>query len=117
MATFSYLYTMQATGFIDVDNIGEVALSIRNDFAQERIIIVTTDLGETTILRFGDRYDSGDVNDSSFLLMDRMQFNSVKIERIVDKFINDSKFCTTQVIEITKEEALDRIIDFRESLG
>lgn len=114
MATFSYLYTMQATGFIDVENIGEVALSIRNDFLQEKILIVSTDLGETTILKFGPRYDSGKVNDTAEFLFERMQYNSAKIERIIDKYINDAKFCTTQVTQITKEEAMERIIDFRE---
>lgn len=117
MFSFEYLYTQQATGQVDIENIGEFALSCTNDIFQEYILIVTTKDGFTQILRYGPHVIDNDTN-----LIPRMcsyniiPFEIQKISNIITKFINEPRKQITQCTVIDKETALERIIDLRELL-
>ena len=45
-----------------------------------------------------------------------IDFSDYKIDKTIEKFINDPKFRTTQVTIIDREDALDRITDLKEFL-
>jgi len=117
MFSFEYLYTQQATGQVDIENIGEFALSCTNDIFQEYILIVTTKDGFTQILQYGPHVMNNDTN-----LIPRMcnyniiSFETQKISSIITKFINDPKKQITQCTVIDKETALERMVDLRELL-
>ena len=117
MRTYEYLYETKATGFLEVENIGEVCLLAHNDFLQEQLLIVHTDMGKTKILQFGPVYvDNVQPPTSCSFTFSEIDFNDYKIDKAIDKFINDAKFRTTQITVIELEDALDRIIDLREFL-
>jgi hypothetical protein len=115
MRSYEYLYEVKATGFIDIENIGEVCLSATNDFLQEKILIVHTEYGKTRVIQYGPIYvDNVQRPTSSKYTYDEFDYNDSKLDKIIDKFINDPKFMTTQVVEIPLDEAEGRIIDFLE---
>jgi hypothetical protein len=117
MRTYEYLYETKATGFLEVENIGEVCLLAHNDFLQEQLLIVHTDMGKTKIMQFGPVYvDNVQPPTNCSFTFSEIDFSDYKIDKAIDKFINDAKFRTTQVTVIELEEALDRIIDLREFL-
>ena len=117
MRSYEYLYEVKATGFIDIENIGEVCLSATNDFLQERILIIHTEYGKTKVLQYGPVYvDHVQTPLNSQYTYGEFDYDDRKIDKIIDKFINEPKFSTTQVTEISYEDAMDRIIDFREYL-
>jgi hypothetical protein len=115
--SYEYLYEVKATGFIDIDNIGEVCLSATNNFLQEKILVIHTEYGKTKVLQYGPVYvDNVQTPLNAQYTYEEFDYNDRKIDKIIDKFINEPKFSTTQVTEISYEEAIDRIIDFREYL-
>ena len=117
MRTYEYLYEVKATGFLEIENIGECALVANNDFLQEQVLIITTEMGKTKILQYGpvfvDNVQSPTEVTYSYYEID---FSDYKIDKRIEKFINDAKFRTTQVRVVDIEEALDRITDLREFL-
>ena len=117
MRTYEYLYEVKATGFLEIENIGECALIANNDFLQEQALIITTEMGKTKILQYGpvfvDNVQSPSEVTYSYCEID---FSDYKIDKRIEKFINDAKFRTTQVKVVDIEEALDRITDLREFL-
>lgn len=118
MATYSYLYEITATGFIDIENVGETCLSITNNFLQEKILIIHTEYGKTKVIQYGPVYvDQADlVPPHVSYTYSEFDFNQHKIDTIIDKFINDPKFGTTQCVEIDFDTAKERIIDLRSFL-
>jgi hypothetical protein len=117
MRTYEYLYEVKATGFLEIENIGECALVANNDFLQEQVLIITTELGKTKILKFGPVFvDNVQPPISVQYTFDEIDFSEYKIDKAIDKFINDAKFRTTQVKVVDIDEALDRVIDLREFL-
>ena len=117
MRTFEYLYETKATGFLEVENIGECCLVANNDFMQEQILIVTTSLGKTKIIQYGPVFvDNVQPPLDVTYTYCEIDFSDYKIDKRIEKFINDPKFRTTQVRQIDLEEALEYITDLREFL-
>ena len=117
MRTYEYLYETKATGFLEIENIGECCLIANNDFLQEQVLIVSTTMGKTKIIQYGPIFVDNvqpptDIQYSFY----EFDFSDYKIDKRIDKFINDPKFRTTQVRVVELDEALDRIIDLREFL-
>ena len=117
MRTYEYLYEVKATGFLEIENIGECALIANNDFLQEQILIITTEMGKTKILQYGPVFvDNVQTPSEVTYSYSEIDFSDYKIDKRIEKFINDAKFRTTQVRVVELEEALDRITDLREFL-
>ena len=108
---FKYLYEVQATGFIDIENIGEICLSAINTiFHQEYILIIHTELGKSKILQYGPIFIDEDIplsNVSAYY--SEIDYSSSKLEKIIDKFINNPKYLVSQVTEIDLETAKSKI--------
>ena len=117
MRTYEYLYEVKATGFLEIENIGECALIANNDFLQEQVLIITTELGKTKIIQYGPIFvDNVQPPTDVTYSYCEIDFSDYKIDKRIEKFINDPKFRTTQVKVVDLEEALDRIIDLKEFL-
>ena len=115
--TYEYLYTMQATGFLDIENIGEVCIKVCNDFYQQKIMIVHTVEGRTKILEYGPVYVKDSIQNNEIKSYFReIDYNDRKIDNAIDKFINDPKFCTTQAFVIDIEDGLNIIKNLAEFL-
>lgn len=120
MPSFEYLYTMEATGHFDIDNIGNFAISCFNDIFEEYLLIVKTTQGWTQILSYGPEY-KGDIHydicmDTKDCKYDCIEFSSQKISSIVNRYINDPKKKITQVEVIDIKEAYDKINPIKELL-
>lgn len=117
MRTYEYLYEVKATGFLEIENIGEVCLLAHNDFLQEQLLIIHTELGKTKIIQYGPVYvDNVQPPVNCSYTYSEIDFSDYKIDKTIEKFINDPKFRTTQVTVVELEDALDRITDLREFL-
>lgn len=117
MRTYEYLYEVKATGFLEIENIGEVCLVANNDFFQEQILIITTEYGKTKIIQYGPTFvDNVQVPTNVSYTYSEIDFSDYKIDKTIEKFINDAKFRATQVRVIELEDALDKITDLREFL-
>lgn len=109
---FDYLYTMQAQGTIEIEDIGNFALSITNDLYNEYIIIVKTTYGVSEIIQFGPhKIDFEQLEDRVNYNYIRTDYNESRLSKIIDNYINDPKKMVTQVSLITFEEARKRIIN------
>ena len=115
---FEYLYTTQAMGTFDVDNIGEVCISAINTFMlQEYILIIHTEEGRSKIIQYGPRFIELDAPPLSVTYTyDEIDYNQNKLVRIIDRFINNPKYCISQVVLIDYEEAIEKIKDLVEYL-
>ena len=112
---YSFQMVIASNNSIEIENIGEVALSATNSFHQERILIINTFLGETTILQFGPSFiDMETLPDYSSFIYKKMSYDQRKLDKLIDDWINDPKFGTVNVEQLELEDALSRIKDFRE---
>ena len=115
MSTFDYYYQEQPTGQIEIDNIGNFAISCTNDLFNEYFFIAVTDMGQTRILTYGpQRVDVDDAFMSRSWNYLSMQYDVRKIEKMIDKFINDPKKGITQVTIINIDDALASVKNFKE---
>lgn len=120
MPSFEYLYTMEATGQFDIDNIGAFALDCFNDHFEEYILIVKTTQGMTQIISYGPEY-RGDIDfdiclSSKCCSYECMEFSPKRISSLVQRFVNDNKKGITQVEVIEIKEAYDKINPIKELL-
>ena len=106
---FDYLYQMQATGQLDIEDVGNFALSLTNDMYMEYILIVMTKNGNTKVVQYGPRYiDREDPCSSINYTYNEFQFNMNKIKTIIDKALNGNTLCS-QATLISFKEAIERI--------
>ena len=109
---FDYLYQMQPTGALEVDDIGNCCVSATTATYTEYILIIKTEGGRTKIIQYGPRYIDVDTvlpSEVSYTYSE-FDFNEGKIRRIIDTWLN-SKTLAQQAVLITIEEAKERIKD------
>lgn len=112
MASFEYLYTLTATGFFEIEDIGNFAISCTNNIYNEYLLVVQTTYGRTQVLQYGPRkIDMDEPNLSMLCTYSEFDFSESKIESLVDKFVNDPKKIISQVTIISQEEAIARMKD------
>lgn len=119
MPSFEYLYTMEATGQFDIENIGEFAISCFNDHF-EYIMIAKTIEGITQILYYGPIHLSAE-NFSICLYpksckYDCLEYNPKRISSLVKRFVNDTNKNITQVEVIDIKEAYNKIAPIKECM-
>lgn len=114
MNSFKYLYEMQATGQLDIEDIGNCAIVGMNtkDYTKYILIIKTID-GETKVVTSGPHWVELEMPcmDYSYTYQS-FQFSSYKIEKMIDKFLN-GKFGIDQATCAEFDEALKHIPDIR----
>lgn len=114
MRSFSYLYETQATGQLDIEDIGNCAIVAYNSRQYLRyILIVTTVQGQTRIVFSGPHWTELEqpCYDYSYTFQS-FQFSQAKIGRVIERFLN-GKFYIDQAECVEKEEALEYIPDVR----
>lgn len=116
MMQFDYLYQMQATGQLDVEDVGNCCISAIDDLFKEWILIIKTDLGLTKIIQWGPMIvDCKAPCTKMFYSYEQFQFSDKKIASIIEKFLNGVT-CASQAQLISLEEAKDRIKNLVEFL-
>lgn len=100
---FEYVQRVVVDATIDIDNIGECVIQARNDLGEEFYLLLRTELGWTELIEYGPATpDISLLPHTINYKYDRFEYNSAKIERIIDKFLNDGKrmISQAQVVEI-----------------
>ena len=113
--SFEYMHVTTALDSITVDEIGECCLHAFNDNGNEWYLLISTDSGFTRILTLGPIKSTNDELEISRKIF---QYNEVKIIKLVEKWLQDTRKAITQVFECEKEEVFDiaRNINLLENL-
>ena len=107
---FPYLYVQQNLDSIDIEDIGNVSLQLNNDLGECWYLLVSTNLGWTTIQTFGPVNLTDDIIPYHFQYnYDLMEFSDTKLIKRIDKFINDPKRVITQIFFVSKDESLEKL--------
>ena len=108
--SIEYLKEVSYMDAVEIDDIGNIALVLYNDAGQEWYLLTTTSLGWTKLYMFGPLLPGVDslVLKSFSFTYSEIEYREYKIISMLEKFIQDPKKEISQVIEITKEEVLNR---------
>lgn len=94
---FEYLQRVTVESELDVENIGECVIEANNDFGETFFLIIRTELGWTEVLEYGPCVpDLLLLHHSYQIKYNRFEYSEFKLEKIIDKFLNDSKRAITQ---------------------
>ena len=109
--TFEYLQRVVVDATIDVDNIGECAIQARNDLGEEFYLLIHTEIGWTEVIEYGPANpDITMLPRSVTYKYDRFEYNFAKLERMIDKFLNDGKRMISQASVVDVEDIREFII-------
>lgn len=95
--TFDYLERVVVEGQLDVENIGDCVLLGRNDLGEEFYLVIKTELGWTEVVDYGPCTPDLNMLPLNYnIKYSRFEYNQSKLERLIDKFLNDPKKFITQ---------------------
>lgn len=104
--TFEYIQKVTVEGELEVDNIGDCVISAVDVLTYSYYLIIKTVLGFTEIIEYGPILEGIEQLPSSYSVRyDRIEYNQGKIERVIDRFLNNPKRGIVQAQVITLEEA------------
>lgn len=103
---FDYLQRVVIDAQLDVENIGECCLLGRNDIGEEWYLVIHSIMGVTEVIEYGPIVPDLNLLPSAVTLRyNRFDYNQGKIERIIDKFLNDGQRAISQA-EVTDFETV-----------
>lgn len=106
MMTFDYLQRVVVDAQLNVEDIGQCVILGRNDIGEENYLIIRTEMGYTEQITIGPVCPDVDLLPFNVsILYSRYEFNQGKIERAIDKFLNDPKKLISQA-EVTTFDAI-----------
>ena len=106
---FNYAYESTSNSDIQIDDIGNVALEGINLQGQKFILYIKTILGFTYILEYGPYCNDERLINFCKSQFQKIEYSEYKINKIIDKFINNPRYMIYQVEEIEEQEARDNI--------
>lgn len=110
--TFEYLQRVVVESELEVDNIGQCVIQANNDIAEEFYLIIKTELGWTEVLEYGPIIPDLPLLQTNYQIKySRFEYNETKIERIIDKFLNEPKRIITQAKITSLEEIREFLIN------
>ena len=110
--TFDYLQRVIVDAQIDVDNIGDCVIQANNDVGEEFYLVIKTTLGQTEVLEYGPCIpDLDTLQDGYTAKYTTFQFSQPKIERIIDRFLNDAKRVISQARICEVDDIRDYLIN------
>lgn len=110
--TFEYLQRVVVDAQIDIENIGECVLLGRNDVGEEFYLIIKTELGWTELLEYGPCVPDLELLPYTYTITyNRIEYNQTKIERIIDKFLNNPKRMISQAEVVQLENIREFLIN------
>lgn len=110
--TFEYLQRVVVDGTLDIDNIGDCTIQGNNDLGEFFYLIIVTELGWTEILDYGPCVPDFDILQANYQIKyQRIEYNQGKLERIIDKFLNDPKRMITQAKLVYTEDIIEDLVN------
>ena len=95
--TFDYLERVVVEGQLEVENIGQCVIQANNDFGEEFYLIIKTELGWSEILDYGPCVPDLNLLPVSYqITYNRIEYNEGRLEKTIDKFLNNPKRGITQ---------------------
>ena len=110
--TFEYLQRVVVDGTLEIDNIGDCTIQGNNDLGEFFYLIIVTKLGWTEILDYGPCVPDFDILQANYQIKyQRIEYNQGKLERIIDKFLNDPKRMITQAKLVYTEDIIEDLVN------
>lgn len=110
--TFEYLQRVVVEGQLDVDNIGECVLLANNDIGEEFYLIINTVMGWTEVLEYGPFAPDFDLLPANYnIKYSRFEYNQGKLEKAIDRFLNDPKRAISQAKVVELDEIIDNLVN------
>ena len=101
MTTFDYLERVVVEGQLQVDDIGNCVLRARNDLGEEFYLFTRSEMGWVEVIEYGPCLPDLEILPMAVnLKYVRYEYSALKLERMIDKFLNDAKKLITQADEI-----------------
>lgn len=110
-----YFLETVVNGSLEIEDYANCAVEANDDIGNFYYIIVKTDLGISNILEFGpiNKYEKPGTAYTKYKMTET---NEKKIKTAISELLNNSFRKITQAKEISIEEALDKIPDYRKYL-
>ena len=113
---FDYMKRVVVDSSIDIETIGNCALTAFNDNGEEFVLIIRTVVGITEIIEYGPIVpDMSELPKSVSYIYSREAYSEFKIAKTIRSFLNNPKYGITQVLLVEPQEAKKAIrsmVDF-----
>lgn len=113
---FNYLYQIQSCSDITLDDIGNICMQASNDRGDSWILLIRTSLGFCYLVEYGPFSLDEHQENYVYSRYEKFEYSEYKLEKKIDKFLNDSKKIITQVEIIDEDEARQNIKNVMEVL-
>ena len=109
---FDYLERVVVESQLEVENIGQCVIQANNDIGEEFYLVIITELGWTEILEYGPIVPDLAILPATYnISYNRIEYSEGKLERIIDKFLNNPKRMITQAKVTTLEEISEFLVN------
>lgn len=101
--TFEYCQRIMVEAQIDIPDIGECAILARTDLGEEFYLLIRSELGYCHVVEYGPSIPDLSVLPASVTYTyDYFEYSQYKLEKRIEKFLNNSKRGITQaqVVEV-----------------
>lgn len=105
-SSFNYSYKATAEDCIDIPDVGNVCLQASNDVGQNWVLLIKTKLGFSYIMEYGPFYYDR-ITEYLNHTFQRIEYSEYKLEKKIDKFLNEPRRLITQVQFKDIDETLD----------
>lgn len=107
--SFNYLYIQSSQDTIEIEDIGNIIIEANNDLGQSWLLWISTLLGFSYIIEYGPYSQVGKFSEYVNSNFQRIEYSEYKLEKKIDKFLNEPKRFITQVSFIDEHEARQKI--------
>lgn len=108
--TFEYCQRVTVDAEIDIPDIGECAILARTDLGEEYYFLTRSELGYVDIIEYGPAIPELSVLPANVVYTyDHFEWSTYKIEKRIDKFLNNTKRGITQAQVVEPWEVLQHI--------
>lgn len=108
--TFEYLQRIVVDAQLEVEDIGQCVILGRNDLGEEYYLVTRTEMGYTEQIQFGPVCPEVDILPFNVAMFySRFEFSQLKIEKSIDKFLNDTKKAISQA-EVVDIETIQPLV-------
>lgn len=108
--TFEYLQRVIVDAELEVPDIGECCIQARNDLGEEWYLLIRSDMGFVDLIEYGPAHPDFNVLPNSVsLTYDHFEYSVFKLEKRIDKFLNNSKRMITQA-SVTEVDDIRKFI-------
>lgn len=110
--TFEYLQRVVVEAELEVDNLGDCCIQAFNDIGEAYYLVIKTVLGYTEVLEYGPCLVDLDMLQNNYQIKyNKFEYNQGKLERIIDKFLNDGKRAISQAMICDLNDIVDKLIN------